>query len=73
MTDRDYAIKSMKEITFQMASHAQDYLEVTIERHYTDIKELMTSYQKLILEIRSYWKNWIWSVRRRSMKIWHMR
>ena len=29
---------------------AQDYLEVTIERHYTDIKELMTSYQKLILE-----------------------
>ena len=38
MTDRDYAIKSMKEITFQMASHAQDYLEVTIERHYTDIK-----------------------------------
>ena len=50
MTDRDYAIKSMKEITFQMASHAQDYLEVTIERHYTDIKKLMTSYQKLILE-----------------------
>ena len=33
-----------------MASHAQDYLEVTIERHYTDIKELMTNYQKLILE-----------------------
>ena len=50
MTDRDYAIKSMKEITFQMANHAQNYLEVTIERHYTDIKELMTSYQKLILE-----------------------
>ena len=25
MTDRDYAIKSMKEITFQMATHAQDY------------------------------------------------
>lgn len=48
MTDRYYAIKSMKEITFQMASHAQDYLEVTMERHYTDIKELMTSYQKLI-------------------------
>ncbi|MFR7960394.1 MAG: hypothetical protein ACLU6P_08165 [Roseburia intestinalis] len=46
MTDRDYAIKSMKEITFQMASHAQDYLEVTIERHYTDIKELMTSYSE---------------------------
>ena len=50
MTDRDYAIKSMKEITFQMASHAQDYLEATIERHYTDIKKLMTGYQKLILE-----------------------
>ncbi|WP_244096121.1 hypothetical protein [Blautia sp. MSK.20.85] len=73
MTDRDYAIKSMKEITFQMANHAQNYLEVTIERHYTDIKELMTSYQKLILENQLYWKNWIWSVRRRSMKIWHMR
>ena len=73
MTDRDYAIKSMKEITFQMASHAQDYLEVTIGRHYTDIKELMTSYQKLILKTRLYWKNWIWSARRKSMKIWHMR
>ena len=73
MTDRDYAIKSMKEITFQMASHAQDYLEVTMERHYTDIKELMTSYQKLILKTRLYWKNWIWSARRKSMKIWHMR
>ena len=72
MTDRDYAIKSMKEITFQMASYAQDYLEVTIERHYTDIKELMTSYQKLILKTRLYWKNWIWSARRKSMKIWHM-
>ena len=72
MTDRDYAIKSMKEITFQMASHAQDYLEVTIERHYTDIKELMTSYQKLILKTGLYWKNWIWSARRKSMKIWHM-
>ena len=72
MTDRDYAIKSMKEITFQMASHAQDYLEVTIERHYTDIKELMTSYQKLILKTRLYWKNWIWRARRKSMKIWHM-
>ena len=72
MTDRDYAIKSMKEITFQMASHAQDYLEVTIERHYTDIKELMTSYQKLILENQLYWKNWIWSARRKSRKIWHM-
>ena len=72
MTDRDYAIKSMKEITFQMASHAQDYLEVTIERHYTDIKELMTIYQKLILKTRLYWKNWIWSARRKSMKIWHM-
>ena len=50
MTDRDYAIKSMKEITFQMASHAQDYLEVTMDRHYEDIKALMVNYQKLILE-----------------------
>ena len=73
MTDRDYAIKSMKEITFQMASHAQDYLEVTIERHYTDIKELMRSYQKTdFRKTRLYWKNWIWSARRKSMKIWHM-
>ena len=72
MTDRDYAIKSMKEITFQMASHAQDYLEVTIERHYTDIKELMRSYQKLILENQVVLENWIWSARRKSMKIWHM-
>lgn len=50
MTDRDYAIKSMKEITFQMASHAQDYLEVTMDTHYNDIKELMKNYQDLILE-----------------------
>ena len=33
MTDRDYAIKSMKEITFQMASHAQDYLLENISEH----------------------------------------
>ena len=72
MTDRDYAIKSMKEITFQMASHAQDYLEVTIERHYTDIKELMTSYQKLILENQIVLEELIWNARRKSMKIWHM-
>lgn len=50
MTDRDYAIKSMKEITFQMASHTADYLEVGKARHYRDMKELMTKYQKLILE-----------------------
>ena len=49
MTDRDYAIKSMKEITFQMATHAQDYLEVTMDRHYEDIKALMVNYQKMIL------------------------
>ena len=54
MTDRDYAIKSMKEITFQMASHAQDYLEVTIERHYTDIKELMMECQEKINEDMAY-------------------
>ena len=41
MTDRDYAIKSMKEVTFQMATHAQDYLEVTMDRHHEDIKEDM--------------------------------
>ena len=51
-----YTHLSMKEITFQMASHAQDYLEVTIERHYTDIKELMRSYQKLILENQDVYK-----------------
>lgn len=50
MTDRDYAIKSMKEVTFQMATHAQDYLEVTMDRHHEDIKALMVNYQKLILE-----------------------
>ena len=54
MTDRDYAIKSMKEITFQMATHAQDYLEVTMDRHYEDIKALMVNYQKLINEDMAY-------------------
>lgn len=52
MTDRDYAIKSMKEITFQIACHAKNHLEVMIERHYSDMKTLMTNYQKLILENR---------------------
>lgn len=52
MTDREYAIKSMKEVTFQIASHAQDYLEVTMKRHYNDIKALMSNYRKLILENR---------------------
>lgn len=52
MTDRDYAIKSMKEITFQMASHAENHLETMIRRHYSDMKALMTNYQKLILENR---------------------
>ena len=50
MTEREYAIKSMKEITFQMASNANDYLECTMSDHFEDIKALMTNYQKLILE-----------------------
>jgi len=54
MTDRDYAIKSMKEITFQMASHAQDYLEVTIERHYTELEELDMECQEKINEDMAY-------------------
>jgi hypothetical protein len=50
MTDKNYAIESLKEITFQMTGHAKDYLEETMKRHYQDMKELMTNYQKLILE-----------------------
>ena len=50
MTEREYAIKSMKEITFQMASNANDYLECAMSDHFEDIKALMTNYQKLILE-----------------------
>ena len=42
MTDRDYAIKSMKEITFQMASHAQDYLE-EFKKRYPDLEIYETS------------------------------
>ena len=68
MTDREYAIKSLKEITFQMATHAQDYLEMSMDRHYKDIKLLMVNYQKLILEN----KNLKWNVRRRLTRIWHM-
>jgi hypothetical protein len=52
MTERDYAVKSLKEITFRMASHASDYQEGMVRKHYNDIRELMTSYQKLILENR---------------------
>ena len=46
----DVGIAIETEDTDFTVGDAQDYLEVTMERHYTDIKELMTSYQKLILE-----------------------
>ena len=64
MTDRDYAIKSMKEITFQMASHAQDYLEVTIEmrnpvRLFYPIK-IKKEVHKTGSLFCGYWKRDIW-------------
>ena len=46
----DVGIAIETEDTDFTVEDAHDYLEVTMERHYTDIKELMTSYQKLILE-----------------------
>jgi hypothetical protein len=52
MTDRDYAVRSLKEITFRMAGHASDYHEGMVKRHYNDMRALMTNYQKLILENR---------------------
>ena len=50
MTDKEYAIKSLKEIAFQMATHAQDCLKMAMDRHYKGIKSLMVNYQKLILK-----------------------
>ena len=46
MTDRDYAIKSLKEVTIKAARQQEDMLE----RHHKKMKELLVSYQKLILE-----------------------
>ncbi len=59
MTDRDYAIKSMKEITFRWQVMT-GYLEVTIERHYTDIKAMMTSIRN-DFENQIVLENWIWN------------
>lgn len=52
MTDRDYAMKSMKEIMYQMAAHKQTYMEEKMRSHYREMKDLMMNYQKLILENR---------------------
>lgn len=46
MTDRDYAIKSLKEVTVKVARQT----EAAMDCHYKKMKELLEWYQKLILE-----------------------
>lgn len=46
MTDRDYAIKSLKEVTIKAARQQEEVLD----RNYRKMKELLGTYQKLILE-----------------------
>ena len=46
MTERDYAIKSFKEITINAARHT----EARMDQYYTKIRDLMNDYQGLIAE-----------------------
>ena len=46
MTERDYAIRSFKEITLNASRHTEERMDV----YYKRIKELMNDYQDLILE-----------------------
>ena len=46
MTERDYAIKSFKEITLNAKRHTEQRMDF----YYEKIKTLMSDYQDLILE-----------------------
>ena len=46
MTERDYAIRSFKEITLNAARHTEERMDL----YYEKIKALMNNYQDLILE-----------------------
>ena len=46
MTERDYAIRSFKEITLNASRHTEERMDA----YYKKIKELMNDYQDLILE-----------------------
>lgn len=46
MAERDYAIRSFKEITLNASRHTEERMDV----YYKKIKELMNDYQDLILE-----------------------
>ena len=46
MTERDYAIRSFKEVTLNAARHTEERMNL----YYGKIKELMNNYQDLILE-----------------------
>ena len=46
MTERDYAIRSFKEITLNAARHTEERMDL----YYEKMKALMNNYQDLILE-----------------------
>ena len=46
MTERDYAIRSFKEVTLNAARHTEERMNL----YYEKIRELMNNYQDLILE-----------------------
>ena len=46
MTERDYAIRSFKEITLNAAQHTEERMDL----YYEKMKALMNNYQDLILE-----------------------
>jgi hypothetical protein len=53
MTERDYAIRSFKEITLNAAQHTEERMDL----YYEKIKALMNNYQDLILENQMVWMN----------------
>ena len=69
MTERDYAIRSFKEITLNAARHTEERMDL----YYEKMKALMNNYQDLILENQFVLDELGAGVSgKRSMRIWPM-
>lgn len=52
MTNKDYAVRSLETVIFQMTTHTMEYIENEKKKYYKKIKELMKNYSQLIIESR---------------------
>ena len=68
MTERDYAIRSFKEVTLNAARHTEERMNL----YYGKIKELMNNYQDLILENQMVLDELEQECQERSMRTWLM-